>query len=328
MDCLHGIIANLFTTFNEDGSLDDTGQCNFIDALLATGCVDTYFVRSGMGQMYALRLDEVKQIIRTACTHLDGKAPVLAGTSGIWNRDRSNLPDRATYTREAIELSQYAAEQGATAVVLTIPEGLAPTETETPFDVTRRYLESVCAAIQTPIVLYQPPSTAPDYQVTAETIKEISEFPNVKGIKVSTTDGRYILDICWATRNKDFCFIVGDEGAYYPGLCCGATAIIGQGACMYPAILQAVRKRFAAGDYEGAIDAQRSVNILRETRRCSNPVAFTKRYFAEQGYAMTTVRRSEGPGSEYVPTIPSLDSTTYESYKQLLESELARYVSQ
>lgn len=321
---VHGVIANVFTTFNEDETLDDAGQRNFLDALFATKCISAYFIRSGMGQMYTFEFEDVKQIARNVCSHLDGKAPVLVGTSGIWDRNRERKPDPDLYLRQAVELSRYAEDVGAAGVVLTIPDALTPRNTEAPPDASLRYFEAVNKAITIPIFLYQPPGTDPAFCMTVESIRIVAAIPGIKGIKVSTKDAAYIHDLCWAIRdNDDFAYITGNETAFYAGLCVGSVAVIGQGACVNPAILKAVQDRFDQGDHRGAMDAQRSANFLIE--RSINGAEFFKRYLAEKGYPMhpTARRMKDGPYAK--DPSQTLTQEEYESFKNLLESELAKY---
>lgn len=319
-DWLDGVIANVFTVFHDDGAFDEDGQRRFLDALAARGGISAYFVRSGMGQMYAYDADDVRRMVALACAHLGGHAPVLAGTSGIWDRDRDRRPDPEAYTREAAALSRYAAEQGAAATVLTMPDAFAAADVAEATRRTREYLEAVSAAAGIPVLLYQPPGTDPLFEVTPESIRTYAGIPGVSGIKVSTADAGYMLDLCWATRDLDFAYITGNETAFYAGLCMGSTAVIGQGACINPQVLGAVQQRFHAGDHGGAMEAQYAVNRL--VRGIPNPVWFFKTYLAEQGYAMGATSRRE-PGQ--APAAP-LSPERYAQAKRLLEEELARYL--
>jgi len=320
---VHGVISNVFTCFNEDESLDDAGQRNFLDALMTTKSVSAYFVRSGMGQQYAFEFEDVKQIARNACSHLAGKAPVLVGTSGIWDRNRDRMPDPDRYLSQAVELSRHAQDAGAAGAVLTIPEALTPRDGETPLDATIRYLEAVCDAIDIPVFLYQPPGTDEAFCVTPESIRILADIPQVKGIKISTSDAGYILDICWAVADhEDFAYITGAETAFYAGLCVGSRAVIGQGACVNPAILKAVQDRFEQGNHKGAIDAQRSANMLVD--RATDVVEFLKRYFTEKGYPVHPTARTS-KSHAYTEKKERLTQEHYDSFKQLLENELAKY---
>jgi hypothetical protein len=162
-----------FTAFHDDGRFDADGQRRLLDFMLQRGGVNAFFVRSGMGQMYTFGMDDTRELVDVACAHLAGKAPCLVGTSGIWDRNYDKRPDTEQYTREAIELSQYALDKGAAGVVLTIPEGLLPAAGETEADVTQRYFERVAAAINGPIFIYQPPGTDPKYHMTEQSIARL-----------------------------------------------------------------------------------------------------------------------------------------------------------
>ena len=128
---IRGCIAPTLTIFGSDLSFDPDGQRRFLDFLVDRGGISAFFVRSGMGQMYTFSFDDVKAMASTACGHLKGRARVLVGASGIWDRDRENYPDPAVYTNQAVELSKYAEEQGADGVVHTVPEAILPRDGQT-----------------------------------------------------------------------------------------------------------------------------------------------------------------------------------------------------
>jgi N-acetylneuraminate lyase len=322
-DFIHGCIAPVFTAFNEDGTLDDAGQRNLLSFLQARGGISAYFIRSGMGQTYTFSYEDARQIAKTACDHMKGET-VLVGASGIWDRDYDRRPEPQVYTRQAMDLAKFAEQQGATGVVYTMPEALVPERGETIADIVLRYFETVSTATTLPILIYQPPGTANEYRVTVDLIRKLADLPSIKGMKVSTTDAEYILDLTWAVAGKDFGYIVGAETAFYAGLCSGARAVIGQGAAINPQILNAVQDRFDQRDYEGAIEAQRAANLL--VQEAVETVTFFKRYATEQGYPIKPHRRAtarEGY-AEQKPKV--LTDDRYETYKNLLESELAKYV--
>ncbi len=320
---IRGPIAPVFTAFNEDGGLDDSGQRNILDFVSETGAVSACFIRSGLGQMYTFSYEDVQQIAKTACQHMAGNGPVLVGATGIWDRDRENRPDPRVFTQQAVELSQFAEQHGAAGVVHTLPEAIAPEPGQTTADVTLRYFETVCAATNLPLLIYQPPGTAKEYCVTIGLVRQLADFPTIKGIKVSTDDAQYILDLTWAIAEKDFAFISGAETAFYAGLCSGSRAVIGQGATINPQILKAVQDRFDEGDYKGAIAAQRSTNML--VQESKNAVEFFKRYLTEKGLPVHPYRRSMDSNAYAKKPPEPLTEDEYEAFKHLLESELAKY---
>jgi len=130
----------------------------------------------------------------------------------------------------------------------------------------------------------------------------------------------------YATRDKDFAFIVGAETAFLAGLITGGKACIGQGATVNPQIIRAIYDRYHAGDLAGAIEAQHSTNLL--VNRSNNCVEFFKRWLAEKGYKVQPYARSMN-GNPYAKgkDRPALSQEEYETYKRLLEDELAKYAA-
>lgn len=318
---VHGPISNVFTAWNAEKQFDEQGQRNLLDYLAQSGCISAYFVRSGMGQMYAFAFDEVKRMAALACEHLRNVGPVLVGSAGEWDRDYDKRPDPKVFLAQSIELGKYAVDQGAAGVVYTMPEAILPTGNQTFADVVLSYFEAIDKAINMPIFLYQPPKTRPEYCVTMDTAARLADLPNVMGIKISTDDVRYTLNICCAIADKDFAFIAGSETSFLGNLYAGAVACIGQGCTINPAIICAVQDRFDAGDRMGAIAAQRSVNMLCE--ESESPVAFLKRYATEKGYPVPLEHR-EMTSPMYEPPRPLTDAH-YAAFKRILEAEMEKY---
>lgn len=320
---VRGPIAPVFSIFEQDGTFDPDGQRRFFDFLLLSGTISAFFVRSGMGQMYAYEYDDVKLMADTACSHLKGKANVLVGTTGIWDRNYEQRPDPKVFTQQAVELSQYAEQAGANGVVHTLPEAILPQGNETYADVILRYFETINDAVSCPIFIYQPPGTAAEYILRSPLVEKLADLPNVKGMKASTPDAMYILDICHAVKGKDFGYIVGHEGAFYAGLHSGAKAVIGQGSTLNPQILLAVQDRFDAGDMEGAQEAQYSVNYLCQA--VGNPVEFYKRYATSKGYPVHTYERAMR--NLYGMPRPPMSQEEFQRSSAILEAELAKYTA-
>lgn len=319
---VHGAIAPVFTAFDPEGRFDENGQRAILDHLVETHAVSAYFVRSGLGQMYTFDENEVRRMAEVACSHMQGRGPVLVGTTGIWNRDRSALPDPVVFTKQAVELSKFAVDQGAAAVVHTMPEAIAPKEGQLCSDVVMAYFETINNAVSVPILIYQPPGTDPRYCVTDELVQRLADLPNIKGMKLSTNDAEYISEINYALTGRDFGFIAGAETAFLAALVCGARACIGQGATINPAIIKAVQERFSQGDLQGAIEAQHSVNLL--VKKSPHCVVFYKRWIAEKGYVVHPYQRPTDT-QLYGTAQPQVTQEEYNSFKCLLEGELGRY---
>lgn len=315
-----GPIAPVFSIFHEDGSLDEAGQRRFLDFLFRSGHISAYFVRSGMGQMFTFDLSDAKRLIEAACDHLRDRAPVLAGTSGIWNRDRNALPDPERYTQDAVELSRHAERCGAAGVVLTLPEAIAPKPGQSPVDVSLDYFKRIDGAVNVDVFIYQCPGLPDAYCVTPQSLAALAALPNVKGIKVNSTGESYLAALGDAVAGTDFALVAGDERGFLTALRCGARAVIGQGAALNPVILKCVQQRFEAGDPAGARAAQEAVDTLVEA--IPSPVEFLKRYATEQGYDISPYPRPDlNPAYSYAP----MRDKEYERCKFILEHALERF---
>jgi dihydrodipicolinate synthase/N-acetylneuraminate lyase len=318
---IRGSISPTFTAFNEDGTLDDQGQRNFLDFLERQGGISAYFIRAGMGQMYAFSVDDVKQLTTNVCKHLAGKKPVLVGCNGAWNRDYTKRPDPDVFIKQGIELGKFAKDAGAAGVVHTIPEAIS-LEGTTREDVFMRYFGTLAEAVDLPLYIYQPPGSKTEYHLTGPLLAKLAAIDNVCGAKVSSPDAELIFNLTHSTRNEEFSYIVGCETAFYAGLYAGAKAAIGQGTILNPHILNAVQKRYDAGDRDGALAAQESVNAL--CYGCSNPVDFLKRYATEQGFPIKPCFRSMNPNPYGTDPVP-LSDEAYNRFKAQYEAEIAKY---
>jgi len=272
--------------------------------------------------MYSFSYEDVKAMATAACEHMAGRAPVLVGTAGIWDRNLDKRPSPETFTQQAVELSQFAEGAGANAVVHTMPEAILPKDGESHADVILRYFEAVCEAVTCPVFIYQPPATAPEYCVTMDLVAKLAAMPRIAGMKLSSKNALYISNICWAVRDKDYAVITGMETAFLAGLASGTKAVIGQGATLNPKILVAIQDRFEAGDLPGAREAQRSANMLVE--ESTNCVAFMKRYAVENGYALGVTDRSMA-ANPYMKDRATLTQEDYEAFKRIFEAEVAKY---
>ena len=312
----------VFTAFNEDGSFDPDGQRSILRYLVDAGGISAYFVRCGMGQMFTFSEADVRAITKTSCEFMQGKGPVLVGSSGAWDRNLNARPERAKYVGQTIELSQYAESCGAAGIVLTIPEAIVPEGGETVHEAVLRYFDEVAAAVKLPIFIYQSPGTQPEYCVNPTFLAAIADRPGLIGIKVSTGDAPYIFSLTYAVRGKDFAFVSGNEMAFLHGLITGSWAVIGQGATINPKILKAIQDRYEKGDLAGAIEAQYSTNMLCECSKATTE--FFKRYINEKGYSVKPYQRAAS-GALYAGEAGTLTQEEYETFKRILDAELAKY---
>ncbi|NLO33321.1 MAG: dihydrodipicolinate synthase family protein [Candidatus Hydrogenedentes bacterium] len=322
-DFVEGPIAPMFTVFQADGSLDDAGQRRFLDYLLQSGSISAYFIRSGMGLMYTFSKEDTRQLTRNVCAHIKGSAPVLVGCNGIWDRNYDKRPDPKNYVEESVELGNFALETGADAVVYTMPEALVPKEGQSHQALIEGFFTDVCARVDGPVFVYQPPNTHKDYEVRPETLAKIAAIDNFVGGKFSTSDGFYMYELMRATREQEFAYIMGHECIYYAGLTLGATAVIGQGTILHPQLFHAALKAYRAGDWAGVLTAEDAINRL--VVGIGKPVDFLKRYASDQGFDVPLYSRSQSSNPYMSDSVPLTDEE-YARFKAIFEKEMQPYL--
>ena len=271
---LHGVITPMFTPCNPDNTIDEPGVRAWVDYLIGTGAITTLFPRCGLGRMYTFSYDEVKQIIDVMLDHAGDRIPVMPGTMGEWHDDASNRPDPAIFTRQSIEISQYAQEKGAVAVVLVLPSAIAAVEGVPLEDTIVDYFQAVASEVDVPIVIYQAPGLDPAYNMTPSLLTRLLEISNIAGMKFSSGEIVKLSRLAMAAEGSNFAFIAGDELAFLYAMTIGASGVIGQGCDMNPETLRAVYDRMTTGDINGAREAQLdSVRAIDITQGLDTPVA-------------------------------------------------------
>jgi 4-hydroxy-tetrahydrodipicolinate synthase len=104
---LTGSIVAIVTPMHDDGSLDLTSLRRLLDFHVEEG-TDGVVVVGTTGESPTVDVDEHCELIRVAVEHVAGRIPVIAGTGG-------------NSTREAIELTRFAKEAGASAGLSVVP---------------------------------------------------------------------------------------------------------------------------------------------------------------------------------------------------------------
>ncbi len=102
-----GSIPALVTPMHEDGSLDWQSYGALIDWHIEAG-THAIAVMGSTGESATVSMAEHQELIKVAVSHARGRIPVIAGTG-------------ANSTNEAIELTRFARDAGATAALSVVP---------------------------------------------------------------------------------------------------------------------------------------------------------------------------------------------------------------
>ncbi|MEY4591459.1 MAG: hypothetical protein RIR18_354 [Pseudomonadota bacterium] len=161
-----GSIVAVVTPMQADGSLDLPALRQLVDFHVREK-TDGIVIVGTTGESPTVNVDEHCELIRVSVEHAAGRIPVIAGTG-------------ANSTAEAIELTRFAKQAGADAVLSVVPYYNKPTQ-----EGLYQHFKAIAEAESIPVILYNVPGrTVAD--MNNDTALRLAQIPNVIGIKDAT----------------------------------------------------------------------------------------------------------------------------------------------
>jgi 4-hydroxy-tetrahydrodipicolinate synthase len=257
-----GSLVALVTPMNPDGSVDWAALKQLVEWHVAEGTHGIVAVGT-TGESATLDVDEHLEVVRVVIEVAAGRLAVIAGTG-------------ANSTREAIELTQAAANLGADAVLLVTPYYNKPTQ-----EGLYQHYKAIAEAVQIPQILYNVPGRTGVDMLNA-TVARLAGTPNIVGIKDATGD---------LVRGQELIGLVGDRMAVYSGddataielILLGGKGNISVTANVAPGVMANACEAALAGHAERARELTESVAQLHQILFIeSNPIP-VKWALAEMG---------------------------------------------
>ena len=186
---LKGSIVALITPFDGE-NLSEDNYIKLINYHLENG---TNGVVPGgtTGESPTLSHNEHKKIIEIAVKECKGKIPVVAGTG-------------SNSTVEAIELSKFAENSGADALLIVTPYYNKPTQ-----EGLYQHYKMINDNVGIPIIIYNIPSRSV-INMEVDTMAKLYELKNIKGVKDATGDLNRV-DQQLKAMGKDFIQLTGND---------------------------------------------------------------------------------------------------------------------
>jgi len=264
-----GVYPAMCTPFHEDGSIDFETLREDARRLEAAG-VDGLVPCGSTGESATLSHDEHIEVVDAVIDAVED-VPVIAGTG-------------SNNTREALSLSQRAADAGADALLLISPYYNRP-EQRGLVD----HFEQVADAVALPQIVYNVPSRT-GRNIEPDTVVELADHPNVQGYKAASGDMGQISEVIERTRETDFDVLSGDDGMTLPMLSVGGTGVISVAANVEPERTCAMVGAALAGDFERAREIHHRLGpLFRALFVESNPIP-VKEAMGIRGYSPAHVR--------------------------------------
>lgn len=246
------VITAMATPFAEDGSLDLSRARDLAQHLIANGS-DGLVVCGSTGESPTLSFDEKRDLIGAVVDAVSGRADVIAGTG--------------TYdTRDSIDLSQMAAEQGANGLLVVTPYYNRP-----PQSGLLAHFRAVARATDLPVILYDIPSRTAR-KIEHATLLALAEEPTIVGVKDAAGDLAGTARLV-AEKPARFTIWSGDDALTLPMLALGAHGVISVASHLAGARIAEMIAAFTKGDVDGAAAIQRELTPLFEVLFItSNPI--------------------------------------------------------
>lgn len=238
---LRGVFPALVTPFTKGGErVDEEALRNLVRYVLPH--VNGLVPAGTTGEFVYLSSEEHRRVVEIVIEEVAGRVPVIAGTG-------------AASTRQAIALAQMAQEAGAKACLVVTPYFLHPSDK----GIYQHFYE-VAKAVDLPIIMYNIPQMVDAY-LPREVIEDLADIPNVIGLKDSSGNLTYTMEVLEMTGGR-IDVLIGHDEVVLPALAGGCSGMILASAQVYPEVWQEIYAAVRRGDLETARERQRSVQKL------------------------------------------------------------------
>ncbi|PZX48319.1 dihydrodipicolinate synthase family protein [Algoriphagus chordae] len=237
---LRGIVPPMITPLNSDGSLDKESVKKLIEHLIEGG-VHGIFILGTTGEFSGLSYSVRRELIKLTCEQVAGRLPVLVGITDV-------------SLTESIALADYAASEGAYAVVAAPPFYVNIDQEE-----MYSYFKQLADAISLPMFLYNMPSHT-KLTIEVDTVVKLASHERIIGFKDSSAHGVYFQALCHEFRNQeDFVLMVGPEEMMAETVLMGSHGGVCGGANLFPKLYVSLYEAAENRDFEKIRKLQGSV---------------------------------------------------------------------
>jgi 4-hydroxy-tetrahydrodipicolinate synthase len=246
-----GCATAIITPFREDGEVDEDGLRELV-AMQEKAGIDAIVPCGTTGESATLTHKEHIKVISIVREEAK-KAKVIAGAG-------SNA------THEAIHLSKGAKDLGVDGVLLISPYYNKPNQK----GIFRHY-EAIAKAVDIPIVVYNVPGRTSS-NITAGTIKKLSEIPNIVAVKEASGNMSQIMSILSSVPSS-FSVFSGDDLLTYPMMTLGAPGVISVTSNIVPKMMVDMTHAALDGDWKKARELHfRMLPLFNDLFLDTNPI--------------------------------------------------------
>ena len=263
-----GAATAIITPLNANG-IDYESFGRLIDWQLASG-IDAIVVVGTTGEGSTLTNEEHESAIRFCVERVAGRVPVIAGTG-------------SNDTAYAIELSRFACDAGADALLLVSPYYNKATQKGLIASFT-----AIADAVDKPCILYNVPSRT-GCNILPATAAALADHPNIVGIKEASGNISQIAELAALVGDKMDIYS-GNDDQIVPVLSLGGKGVISVLSNVMPKETVDICRLFESGKIAESRELQLKLLPLINALFCEvNPIP-VKAAMAAMGYCDNYVR--------------------------------------
>lgn len=263
-----GAATAIITPF-KNGSIDYTSFKGIIEQQIA-GNIDAIVVAGTTGEAATLTHEEHMECMKFVVDTVAGRVPVIAGTG-------------SNDTAYAIELSQYACEIGADALLLVTPYYNKATAK----GLTKSFL-ATAEATNKPIILYNVPSRT-GCNIPLSVYKELAKHERIVAVKEASGNISAIAELI-AECGDSLDIYSGNDDQIVPIMSLGGKGVISVLSNVAPKETHEMTRLCLEGDFKSAAALQLKYLDLINALFCEvNPIP-AKTAMAEMGFCDVEMR--------------------------------------
>jgi 4-hydroxy-tetrahydrodipicolinate synthase len=281
-----GILPALVTPFTDDGkNVDEERLRALVNHCLEQG-VHGVVPCGTTGEFVNMTTEEKKRVIKIVVDEVNGRVSVVAGTG-------------ASGTDQALEMTRYAKDVGATAALIVTPFYMKPADRG-----IYEHYSTIANEADFPIILYNIPQCT-GLPLPWQMVEDLAQIPNIVGVKDSSGQLSFILAVLEKVRDK-INVLCGHDEVVLAGLAAGCSGAILASANVIPDIWVKMYDHVKKGELQEARELQYKVQKIARIIAGSGAVG-TKEALKMMKIKVGPVRKPLSVGGEL----------TYESREEL-----------
>ena len=247
-------LTPVVTAFDENGNLDIQGNKNVWDHLIKGG-VDGLVIMGSTGEFFSMTTEQKKELIKLVVEHVNKRTKVYIGTS-------------CKTVEDTVELSNFAIETGADAVMIISPYYFALSNESVEF-----FYDKVAEAVKGDIYLYNFPDRT-GHDLTPEvTLNLLRKHKNIVGFKDTVSEMGHTRKLMTTVLKEfpDFIVLSGFDENFVHNILCGGSGCIGGLSNLCPELFADWVKAINAKNMDEVARIQKIVDKLMDLYPIGTP---------------------------------------------------------